>query len=220
MRCCFLRRATAAGQSTSRQSQTGRNAAAFARSNGGPHRLPPKNKEGRLLWARHCRRLHHIPRSRDYVAPTAQPRCRGSCAGCQDCSGGGRGSPFLHRQAAPTCETQQKGTCMTRRSPSTRSATLARPRSPASAPRAGFWCAIAMTMVGSPRERWNGRRCSTSCETFRPILSMSLSYKIDRLSRSLMDFAKSLTRNAIKSISVTVVSAGAVMRGRGGGTSA
>ena len=31
---------------------------------------------------------------------------------------------------------------------------------------------------------------------------------------------KSLTRNAIKSISVTVASAGAVMRGRGGGTSA
>ena len=32
--------------------------------------------------------------------------------------------------------------------------------------------------------------------------------------------SQSLTRNAIKSISVTVVSAGAVMRGRGGGTSA
>ena len=71
------------------------------------------------------------------------------------------------------------------------SARPARPTSPASGPRAGCWSATATTTAASPAARWSGpalKRLLADIEAGR--VDVVVVYKIDRLSRSLMDFAK------------------------------
>ena len=90
---------------------------------------------------------------------------------------------------------------------STPSARPARPTSPARRPRAGCWCPTATTTAASPAPRWSGRRCKrllADIEAGR--VDVVVVYKIDRLSRALMDFAKLVEvfdRNNVTFVSVT-----------------
>ena len=57
--------------------------------------------------------------------------------------------------------------------------------------RAGCSSPTATTTAASPAARWSARRCSGCCATSRAGASMSIVvYKVDRLSRSLIDFAR------------------------------
>ena len=71
-----------------------------------------------------------------------------------------------------------------------RNAKLAKPSSPASATKAGCACARLMTMAGALARRWIGRLCN-GCLPISPRgVDTVVVYKIDRLTRSLADFAK------------------------------
>ena len=79
--------------------------------------------------------------------------------------------------------------------------------SSANARRAGCWCPIATTTAVSPVARWERpalRRLLTDIEAGR--VDVVVVYKIDRLSRALMDFAKLVEvfdRHAVTFVSVT-----------------
>ena len=71
------------------------------------------------------------------------------------------------------------------------SARPARPMSPARSPKAGCWCPTATMTAASRAARWSARHCKrllADIEAGR--VDVVVVYKIDRLSRSLMDFAK------------------------------
>ncbi len=71
----------------------------------------------------------------------------------------------------------------------------------------GSWSPTATTMAASRAAPWSGRRSSASWPTSRPRrIDVVVVYKIDRLSRSLMDFARLVEvfdRNAVTFVSVT-----------------
>ncbi len=69
--------------------------------------------------------------------------------------------------------------------------TPAPPMSPARPVRAGRWCNDAMTMAASREVRWSARRFS-GCSPTLPLgrVDIVVVYKVDRLTRSLLDFAK------------------------------
>ena len=79
--------------------------------------------------------------------------------------------------------------------------------SPARRPKAGCWSPTATTTAASPAARWSGPRCKrllADIEAGR--VDVVVVYKIDRLSRSLMDFAKLVEvfdRNSVTFVSVT-----------------
>ena len=52
-----------------------------------------------------------------------------------------------------------------------------------------------MTMAASPAAPWSGPRCSDCLQTSTPVDPMVVVYKIDRLTRSLADFAKLVERS-------------------------
>ena len=57
--------------------------------------------------------------------------------------------------------------------------------------RAGDWSKPAMMTVASPAARWNARRCNRCSTTSEPRkVDVVVVYKVDRLTRSLADFAK------------------------------
>ena len=66
-----------------------------------------------------------------------------------------------------------------------------RPTSRAKRTRAGDWFGIATTTAASPAGRWTGQRCRSCSMTFEARrIDVIVVYKVDRLTRSLADFAK------------------------------
>ena len=91
--------------------------------------------------------------------------------------------------------------------PSMPSARPARPTSPARRPKAGCSCPTTTTTAASRAARWSARPCKrllADIEASR--VDVVVVYKIDRLSRALMDFAKLVEvfdRNSVTFVSVT-----------------
>ena len=81
------------------------------------------------------------------------------------------------------------------------------PSSPRRSVLAGSWSPITMTMAASPAARWSGRRCSGCLpDIARTKVDVVVVYKIDRLTRSLTDFAKIVEvfdGNGVSFVSVT-----------------
>src|SRR5204862_5058093 len=74
---------------------------------------------------------------------------------------------------------------------SPRSAKPARPISAASSTRAGCWREPAMTTAGSRAAIWSDQRCSGWLADIRTgRIDIIVVYKVDRLTRSLADFAR------------------------------